>query len=190
MHCALNQNPYQLEPYCDLQLQDSLYFSMHLRDVLKCNACIHTYMHAQFAALMTLPTTEPRRMPIVSCALIYDTAIRVSAVTADRTGKFALLTYSLTAYHCSTEARLAGVQFPPSFDSRLVLRQSRSTRLEVSFYVDAKLSRVAEEVAKFRSGDSDACAENSSHSARLLLQQSRASYMLPFLPSGSPYIKS
>ncbi len=39
--CALNQNPYQLEPHCDLQLQDSLYFSMHLRDVLKCNACIH-----------------------------------------------------------------------------------------------------------------------------------------------------
>ncbi len=69
---------------------------------------MYTYMHAQFAALMTLPTTEPRRMPIVSCALIYDTAIRVS----------------------------------------------------------------------------------SSHSARLLLQQSRASYMLPFLPSGSPYINS
>ncbi len=43
----------------------------------------------------------------------------------------------LTAYHCSTEARLGGVQFPPSFDSRLVLRQSRSTRLEVSFDVDA-----------------------------------------------------
>ncbi len=106
MHCALNQNPYQLEPYCDLQLQDSLYFSMHLRDVLKCNAYIHTYMHAQFAALMTLPTTESRRMPIVSCALIYDTAIRVSTVTADRTGKFALLTYSLTAYHCSTLLKL------------------------------------------------------------------------------------
>ncbi len=62
---------------------------------------MHAYMHAQFAALMTLSTTEPRRIPIVSCALIYDTAIRVSAVTADRTGKFALLTYSLTAYHCS-----------------------------------------------------------------------------------------
>ncbi len=45
---------------------------------------MHAYMHAQFAALMTLPMTEPRRMPIVSCALIYDTAIRVSAVTADR----------------------------------------------------------------------------------------------------------
>ncbi len=41
INCALNQNPYQLEPHCDLQLQDSLYFSMHLRDVLKCNACIH-----------------------------------------------------------------------------------------------------------------------------------------------------
>ncbi len=152
---------------------------------------MHAYMHAQFAALMTLPTTEPRRMPVVSCALIYDTAIRVSAVTADRTGKFALLTYSLTAYHCSTEARLTGVQFPPSFDSRLVLRQSRSMRLEVSFDVDARLSRVAKEVAKFRSGDPDACAENSSHSAQLLLQQSlQTSYMLPFLPSGSPYIKS
>ncbi len=86
-------------------------------------------------------------MPIVSCVPIYDTAIRVSAVTADRTGKFALQTYSLTAYHCSTEARLTGVQFPPSFDSRLVLRQSRSTHLEVSFDVDARLSRVAKEVA-------------------------------------------
>ncbi len=28
---------------------------------------MHAYMHAQFAALMTLPMTEPRRMPIVSC---------------------------------------------------------------------------------------------------------------------------
>ncbi len=98
---------------------------------------IHACMHAQFAALLTLQTTDPRRMPIVSCALIYDTAFRASAVTADRTGKFALLTYILTAYHCSTETRLAGVQFPPSLDSHLVLRQSRSTRLEVSFDVDA-----------------------------------------------------
>ncbi len=90
-------------------------------------------MHAQFAAYMTLLTTEPHRMLIVSRAVIYDTAIRVcavSAVMADRTGKFALLTYSLTAYHCSTKARLASVQFPPSFDSRLVLRQSGSMRLE------------------------------------------------------------
>ncbi len=66
-------------------------------------------------------------MLIVSCALIYDNAIRacaVSTVTADRTGKFVLLTYSLTASHCSTEARLAGVPFPRSFDSRLVLRKS------------------------------------------------------------------
>ncbi len=82
---------------------------------------------------MTLLTTEPRRMLIASCAVIYETVIRmcaVSAVTADRTGKFALLTCSLTAYHCSTEDRLAGVHFPPSFDSCLVLRQSGSTRLE------------------------------------------------------------
>ncbi len=66
-------------------------------------------------------------MLIVSCALIYDNTIRacaVSTVTADRTGKFVLLTYSLTASHCSTEARLAGVPFPRSFDLRLVLRQS------------------------------------------------------------------
>ncbi len=44
-------------------------------------------MHAQFAALMTLLMTEPRRMLIVSRALIYDTAIRVCAVSvvmADR----------------------------------------------------------------------------------------------------------
>ncbi len=43
---------------------------------------------------------------------------------ADRTGTFVLLTYSLTASHCSTEAHLAGVPFLRSFDSRLVLRQS------------------------------------------------------------------
>ncbi len=30
-------------------------------------------------------------------------------MTADRTGKIVLLTYSLTASHCSTEAHLAGV---------------------------------------------------------------------------------
>ncbi len=72
-------------------------------------------------------------MLIVSCALIYDNAIRacaVSTVTADRTGKFVLLTYSLTASHCSAEAHLTGVPFPRSFDSRLALRQSWSTRLK------------------------------------------------------------
>ncbi len=53
-------------------------------------------------------------MLIVSCALIYDDAIRacvVSTVTADRTGKCVLLTYSLTASHCSAEAHLAVVPF-------------------------------------------------------------------------------
>ncbi len=48
----------------------------------------------------------------VSCALIYDDAIRacaVSTVTADRTGMIVLLTYSLTASHCSAEAHLADV---------------------------------------------------------------------------------
>ncbi len=72
-------------------------------------------------------------MLIVCCALIYDDAIRacaVSTVTADRTGKLVLLTYSLTASRCSTEAHLAGVPFPHSFDLRLVLRQSCSARLK------------------------------------------------------------
>ncbi len=41
----------------------------------------------------------------------------MSTVTADKTGKFVLLTYSLTASHCSTEAHLAGVPFPRSFAS-------------------------------------------------------------------------
>ncbi len=66
-------------------------------------------------------------MLIVSCAFIYDDAIRacaVSTVTADRTGKFVLLTYSLTASHCSTEANWAGVPFPRSFDLLLELKQS------------------------------------------------------------------
>ncbi len=72
-------------------------------------------------------------MLIVSCALIYDDAIRVcavSTVTADSTGKIVLLTYSLTASRCSTEAHLAGVSFPRSFDSRLALGQSCSARLK------------------------------------------------------------
>ncbi len=54
--------------------------------------------------------TELCRMLIVSCSLNYDDVIRacaVSTVTADTTGKFVLLTYSLTASHCSTEAHLA-----------------------------------------------------------------------------------
>ncbi len=54
----------------------------------------------------------------------------MSTVTADRTGKIVLLTYSLTASHYSTEAHLAGVPFPRSFDSRLVLRQSYTARLK------------------------------------------------------------
>ncbi len=33
---------YQLAHYCDLELHESLYFSMHFRDVLKYNAYIHT----------------------------------------------------------------------------------------------------------------------------------------------------
>ncbi len=49
---------------------------------------------------------------------------------ADGTGKFVLLTYSLIASHCSTEAHLAGVPFPRSFDSRLALRQTCSARLK------------------------------------------------------------
>ncbi len=68
--------------------------------------------------------TELGRMLIVSCALIYDVMIRACTMKADRTGKFVLLTYSLTASHCSTEVNLAGVPFPRSFDSCLALRQS------------------------------------------------------------------
>ncbi len=75
----------------------------------------------------------------VSRALIYDDAIRGCTVTADRTGKFVLLTYSLTASHCSAEAHLAGVPSPHSFDSRLVLRQSCSACLKsLPFDLDAK----------------------------------------------------
>ncbi len=72
-------------------------------------------------------------MLIVSCVLIYDDAIRacaVSTVTADRTGKIVLLTYSLTASHCSTEVHLSDIPFPRSLDSLLVLRQSCSARLK------------------------------------------------------------
>ncbi len=54
----------------------------------------------------------------------------MSTVTADRTGKIVLLTYSLTASHCSTEAHLADVPFTRSFELRLVLRQSYTARLK------------------------------------------------------------
>ncbi len=69
-------------------------------------------------------------MLIVSCPLIYDDAMRACTVTADRTGKIVLLTYSLTASRCSTETHLAGVSFPRSFDSRLARRQSCNARLK------------------------------------------------------------
>ncbi len=93
---------------------------------------MQTYMHAQFAALitffgnfMTSLTTELSSMLIVSCAFIYDDAMRacaVSTVMADWTGMFVLLTYSLKASHCSTEAHLTGVPFLYSFDSLLALK--------------------------------------------------------------------
>ncbi len=54
----------------------------------------------------------------------------MSTVTADRTGKMVILTYSLTGSYCSAEAHLAGVPFPRSFVSRLALRQSCSAHLK------------------------------------------------------------
>ncbi len=108
-------------------------------------------------------------------------------------------TYSLTASHCSAKAHLAGVPFPRSFDSPLVLRQSCSARLKrlvwcgckkihqfriliKAFLVKKKGTKtVLSRVAKLRSVApcaSDVCVENFSHSARLLLQQSRASFKL------------
>ncbi len=53
-----------------------------------------------------------------------------TVVAGALTGKFVLLTYSLTSYHCSSEAHLAGVPFPCSFDSRLAMRQNCSARLK------------------------------------------------------------
>ncbi len=99
---------------------------------MKCNAYIHACPVCSFNHLSG-NFTELCRMLIVSCELIYDDAIRacaVSTVTADRTGKFVLLTYSLTASHCSTEAHLAGVPSPRSLDSLLAMRQSCSARLK------------------------------------------------------------
>ncbi len=46
----------------------------------------------------------------------------MSTVTADKTGKIVLLTYSLTATRCSTEAHLAGVPFLRSFDSFVLIK--------------------------------------------------------------------
>ncbi len=88
-------------------------------------------------------------MLIVSCALIYDDAIRacaVSTVKADRTGKFVLLTYSLTASHCSTEANLAGVPFP-CFSCLIWMQQNtpvtRNYALIKAFFVKKKGTKTA-----------------------------------------------
>ncbi len=131
--------------YLCIKLQIKIHISLRLIVIWNCTrayilVCIwetfwnvmHTYMYTQFAALIAFLVIS-HRILIVSCALIYDDAIRacaVSTVTADGTGKLVLLTYSLTASHCSTEAHLAGVPFPRSFDSRLVLRLHCSARLK------------------------------------------------------------
>ncbi len=81
---------------------------------------------------------------------------------SDRTVKIVLLTYSLTASHCSTEAHLPGVPFPCLFDSRLMWMQiakkiHRFHILIKPFLVKKKgsktavLSSVAKGVAKLRS---------------------------------------
>ncbi len=150
--------------------------------------------------------TELCHMLIVSCALIYDDAIRVCAVstaTADRTGKFVLLTYSLTASHCSAEAHLAGVPFPRSFDSRLEslvwcgCKKIHRFRILKAFLVKKKgtktavLSRVAKGVAKFRSVAPrawDVCTENFSQCSTVTPTIPIVLYAC-LVPSGRPYIE-
>ncbi len=119
-------------------MHDSLYFSMHLRDVLKYNAYIHAYTVCSFNRTFFVISWINWRQNYVVCSyflvrlfmMTRSEHCTVSTVTADRSGKFVLLTYSLTASHCSTEAHLVGVPLPRSFDSCLVLRQNCSERLK------------------------------------------------------------
>ncbi len=62
--------------------------------------------------------------------------------------------HSLTAYHCSAEAPLAGVPFPRSFDSLLALRQSWSTRLKsLPFDLDAPVPCLNKGISCQEKGD-------------------------------------
>ncbi len=74
---------------------------MHMRDVLKCNAFINACTVCSFNRLFLVIS---RRMLIVSCALVYDDAIRacaVSTVTAGALTGQERLFYLHTAYSLS-----------------------------------------------------------------------------------------
>ncbi len=74
--CALNKNTYQLAPYRDLQLQDSLYFSMHLRDILKCNAYIHACAVCSFNDLTDDRTALYAHSFLCAYLLLCDQRVR------------------------------------------------------------------------------------------------------------------
>ncbi len=116
----------------------------------------------------------------------------VSTVTADRTGKFVLLTYRLRASHCSTEAHLAGVSFPRSFDaserSRLI---HRFCVLIKAFLVKKKgtKSSVLSRVAKFRSVVFR-CVRGKLHTALDCYSNNPEHLLCSPCALGSPYIES
>ncbi len=122
--CITLQKKISLRLYCDLKLHNILVYAFETFNVM---LYIHECTNRLFGHFMT---TEQHCM-LISCFFsLFDEAIYVLYIhvklksvrrehgkTAVRTGKFVLLTYSLTTSHkttvhcCSTEAHLAPVPF-------------------------------------------------------------------------------
>ncbi len=99
-------------------------------DILKCNAYIHACAVCSFNDLTDDRTALYAHSFLCAYVLLCDQRVRRERCDGWQDREICILTYSLTASHCSTEAHLAGVPFPRSFDSCLVLRQRWSTRLK------------------------------------------------------------
>ncbi len=94
---------------------------------------MHSYMHAQFAALIAFfgNLTDDRLVCSFLCAYLWWCEQSVCREHSDGwQDRKDCFTDIHTAYHCSTEAHLADVPFPRSFDLHLALRQSCSARLK------------------------------------------------------------
>ncbi len=139
MHCA--------HIYLCIKLQIKIHISFHLIVIWNRTTrayilvCIwetfwyvmHSYMHAQFAALIAFLVISwlnwwQTRVQFLVRLFMMTQSERAPWAQWWLTGKIVLLTYSLTASRCSTEAHLADVPFPRSFDSRLAQSCSASEK--------------------------------------------------------------
>ncbi len=114
--------------FAHIYLCIKLHISLCLIVIWNCTrAYMHT-MHAQFEALIAFFGNLASYAHSL-CVYLWsrDQSVRCehSDGWQDRKVCFTDIQH-LTASHCSTEAHLADVPFPRSFDSRLVLRQSCS----------------------------------------------------------------